>query len=155
LLNSAKGGAYLNLNGFHDTFDSLTMDAQTRILTQGPAGSGVLKVGKLVIDGKEISKGVYTSSSSWLQGNGYVMVGAVKSVAVAGNVDDPQKEIGKGNLAVLKAASNIKLPAGDLVIPIDLGAFPLTLSSSGSAARYSGFITGTGSLHIAAAGQPL
>ncbi len=53
LLNSAKGGAYLNLNGFSETIGSLTMDARTRVLTDGPAGGGVLTVGKLVVEGKQ------------------------------------------------------------------------------------------------------
>jgi hexosaminidase len=38
LLSSARGGASLNLNGFSETIGSLTMDAQTRVLTDGPAG---------------------------------------------------------------------------------------------------------------------
>jgi hexosaminidase len=159
LLNSAKGGAYLNLNGFHDTIDSLTMDPQTKVLTQSPGGGGVLRVGKLVIDGKNIEQGVYTSALPWVEGSGYIVVGAVKRVAVAGNVDDLHKEIGKGNMAVLKAASNIKLPAGECAIPIDVRTFPLALSTSGAAVRYTGFITGNGPLHLAAAGpvdrQPL
>jgi hexosaminidase len=154
LLNFAQGGAYLNLNGFHDVIDSLTMDAQTRILTQGPAGGGVLKVGELVVAGKSTPKGVYTSTMPWLQGDGYVVVGAVNSVAVSGDVGDPDRAVGAGNLAVLKAASTIKLPAGECSIPIDLRAFSLTLTSVGAAARYSGFITGSGSVRLeAAAGQ--
>jgi hexosaminidase len=151
LLNSARGGAYLNLNGFHDTIDSLTMAAQTRVLTQGPAAGGVLRVGKLVVAGKSMPRGVYTSSAPWVQGDGYVVVGPVDSVSVAGEMDDPNKAVGAGNLAVLKAASTIRLPAGECAIPIDLKGSPLTLRSSGAAARFSGFITGSGSLRIEAA----
>lgn len=155
LLNSAKGGAYLNLNGFHDTIDSLTMDAQTRVLTDGPVGGGVLRVNKLVVEGKSIPKGIYTSSSKWVRGGGYVVVGAVKDVNVSGSIDDPNKAIGAGNIAVLKAASTMKLPGGDCGIPINMGTFPLTLTSRGESVRYSGFLTGNSPLRIEAGHQPL
>ncbi len=151
LLNSAKGGAHLNLNGFQDTIDSLTLDAQTRILTQGPSGGGVLKVGTLVVAGKSMPRGVYTASAPWVRGDGYVVVGVVNSVGVAGDVGDPNKAVGAGNLAVLKAASTVRLPAGECAIPIDLNGSPLTLRSGDAAARYSGFITGRGSVRIDAA----
>ncbi|HEY7422890.1 MAG TPA: hypothetical protein VH682_01395, partial [Gemmataceae bacterium] len=151
LLNSAKGGAYLNLNGFQETIDSLTMDAQTRVLTDGPAGGGVLRVSKLVVEGQSIPKGIYSSSSKWVQGGGYVMVGEAKGVDVSGSVEDPNKAIGAGNIAVLKAASTIKLPGGVCAIPVNLGTFPLTLTSGGASVRYSGFITGNGPLRIEAA----
>jgi hypothetical protein len=154
LLNSANGGAFLDLNGFSETVGSLTMDDQTRILTDGPAGSGVLTVGKLVVAGKTIAKGIHTSSSRWVRGGGYVVVGDVNSVIVSGTIDDPNKMIGTGNIAVLNAASNIKLPGGECAIPVNIGAFPLTLSSDGEAVRYGGFITGNGPLRIEAR-QPL
>jgi hypothetical protein len=151
LLTSAQGGAYLNLNGFSDTIASLTMEENTRILTSGLASSGVLTVGRLVVEGKRLPSGVYTSSTQWVQGSGYVLVGDAKSVRVAGNVADPNKVIGSGNIAVLRAASTIKLPEGECAIPVDVGAFPLTLASDGSAVRYTGFITGSGALRIEAA----
>jgi hexosaminidase len=157
LLNSAQGGASLNLNGFRETIASLTMETQTRILTDGPTGGGVLAVGQLSIAGKSIPQGIYTSSSPWIQGSGYVLVGAVKSVSVSGRVADPNKTIGAGNIAVLKAASRIELSGGECSIPVNNGSFPLTLASEasdGSAARYSGFITGNGPLLLEAR-QPL
>jgi hexosaminidase len=155
LLNSPKGGAYLHLNGFSDEIGSLTMEAGTRVLTDGHAGGGVFRVGKLVVEGKSMPRGIYTSSSRWIEGNGFVMVGDVKSVKVSGSVADPNKAIGAGNLALLTAASTIRLPDGESSIPINTGAFPLTLTAQG-AARYSGFITGNGPLRIeAAARQPL
>src|SRR5207245_638315 len=55
------------------------------------------------------------------------------------------------NIAVLKAASKFKLPGGECAIPVNMEAFPLTLTSDGAAARYSGFITGNGPLLIEAA----
>ncbi|MBM4070413.1 MAG: hypothetical protein FJ271_15875 [Planctomycetes bacterium] len=154
LRNSARGGAFLDLNGHSETVASLIMDDQTRILTDGPAGSGALTVGTLMVAGKNLSKGIYTASSNWLRGGGYVIVGSVKSVKVAGDIDDPHQAVGVGNLAVLKAASNIKLPAGECSIPVNIGVFPLTLSAVNGAARYGGFITGAGTLHIDAR-QPL
>jgi hypothetical protein len=154
MLDSAKGGAVLNLNGFRESIDNLAMAKQSRIQTDGTGGAGVLRVGKLTIDGNTIAKGIYTASTGCVQGRGYVVVGNVKSVEVAGNVNDPQKTIGNGNLAVLKAATVIKLGKDDCAAHIDCGAFPLTLSTDGIAARYSGFITGNGLLTIDAR-QPL
>jgi hypothetical protein len=112
-------------------------------------------VGKLVVEGKNIPRGIYTSSSRWVQGSGYIVVGAVQSVDVSGSLEDPNQAIGVGNMAVLKAASKFKLPGGECAIPVAIGAFPLTLTSSGVAVRYSGFVTGTGPLRIeaGAAGQ--
>jgi hexosaminidase len=150
LLNSPSGAAFLNLNGFSETVDSLTMDDRTRILTDGPGGGGVLAVARLVIDGKAVPKGVYTSSSEWIEGSGYVVVGGAKGVSVSGRVDDPNEAIGPGNIAVLKAASRFNLPVGDCAIPVNLGAFPLTLTSGGESVRYTGFITGDGPLRIEA-----
>jgi hexosaminidase len=154
LLKSAGGGAYLDLNGFDETIGSLTMDVQTSVRTGGPSGDGVLTVGKLVVEGKDIPSGIYTSSSRWVRGDGYVVVGGVKSVAVSGGLDDPNKAIGTGNIGVLKAASTLTLPGGECTTPVDTGVFPLTLASNG-AARHSGFITGKGPLRVEAARQPL
>lgn len=155
LLNSATGSAFLDLNGFSETVGSLTMDAQSTVRTDGPAGGGVLTVRTLVVEGKTMPRGIYTSSSPWVQGGGYLVVGDVRSVNIAGSVEDPHQAVGAGNIAVLKAASNIKLPAGEFAIPFNIGAFPLTLTSAGAAVRYRGFITGNGPLRIeaAAAGQ--
>ena len=82
LLSSDKGGASLNLNGFSDTIDRLTLAAGTKVLTSGPHGGGVLTVRELWVDGKRLPKGVYTSSAGWLHGSGYVVVGDVKYVDV-------------------------------------------------------------------------
>ncbi|HJT78906.1 MAG TPA: family 20 glycosylhydrolase [Gemmataceae bacterium] len=160
LLDPAGGGACLELNGFRDTVGSLALDAGSRVLTDGAAGSGVLRVGKLVVAGKSMSAGVYTSSADWVRGRGYVVVGAVKDVSVSGLVSHPNESIGAGNIGVLRAASTVRLPAGECAIPFDIGAFPLTLATDGSPARYSGFITGSGPLRIEAgagraARQPL
>ena len=45
-------GASLNLNGFRDTIARLTLAAGTKILTDGPHGSGVLAVRELTVNGK-------------------------------------------------------------------------------------------------------
>ena len=50
------------------------------MLTDGPQGGGVLTVGELTVDGKSLPKGVYTSSTGWVHGSGYVIVGDVKHV---------------------------------------------------------------------------
>jgi hexosaminidase len=156
VVTSAGADACLNFNGYRDTVARLTLDAHARVLTDGPAGGGVLRVGRLVVAGKRIPTGVYTASSGWVRGGGYVIVGEIKAVTVSGDVDNPNRAIGAGNLAVLKAASRIKLPGGECAISFDTGAFPLTLASGGAAARYTGFITGSGPLRIeAAADQPL
>ncbi len=155
LLGSDRGSASLNLNGFSDTIGKLSLAAGTKVLTGGPRG-GVLTVRELWVDGRRLPAGVYTSSAGWVQGNGYVIAGDVKQVSVSGAVDDPNKKIGAGNIAVLKAAGTFKLPAGDCAVHVATGDFPLTLVAAGKA-RFSGMIAGNGGVHIEAAGdhQPL
>ena len=150
LLNSSRGGATLDLNGFTEAIASLTMEDRTKIMTNGPAGMGVLNVGKLTFAGKELPQGIYTAASPWIQGGGYVVVGDVKIVEIAGVVDDPIKTIGPGNIALLKAPATIKLKGDDHGIPINLGVSPLTLASEGGPVRHSGFITGVGPVRILA-----
>ena len=67
-------------------------------------------------------------------GSGYVVVGDVKRVDVSGDVDDPNKTIGAGNIAVLKAASTFKLPDGECSVAVATGDFPLTLVADGGKA---------------------
>ncbi len=75
LLNSSQGGAYLNLNGHTETIAELTMDAGTVIQTDGTEGSGgLLRVGVLSVNGVSIQPGTYTSSESWIEGDGQVAV---------------------------------------------------------------------------------
>ncbi|HEY3787891.1 MAG TPA: family 20 glycosylhydrolase, partial [Urbifossiella sp.] len=136
------GAASLHLNGHSEAFASLSLEAKSRVYT----GGGVLTVGALLIDGKPLPRGIYTSASGWLQGTGYAIVGDVKRIDVTGIVDDPNKTIGAGNLAVLKAATTFKLPKGDCSVSAALGDLPLTLIAGTS--RFSGVITGKGSLHI-------
>jgi hexosaminidase len=150
-----RGAAYLDLNGFHETVDHLALDDGTRVRTDGAVGSGVLTVRKLVVAGNPVPRGVYTSPSRWIEGGGYVVVGDGKNVDVSGTVDDLHRTIGAGNIAVLKAASTIKLKGGECTIPIDLGTFPLTLSTGGAAVRYGGFLTGSGPVRIEAGRREL
>lgn len=154
LLDSPKGAAHLNLNGFGETIGSLTMDSHTKILTDGPAGAGVLAVGKLEVEGKRIPDGVWTASSfKWIQGSGYVLVGESKRIDVSGTIDDPVKSIGFQNIAVLRDAATVKLAQGHCAVPFDTRAFPLTLVSQGAPARSDGFIAGRGMVQIDAAGS--
>ena len=143
LLGSDKSGASLNLNGFSETIAGLTMATGAKVLTNG----GVLSVRELTLAGKSLPKGIYTSSTGWLQGNGYVVVGDVKRVVVSGVIDDPNHTIGAGNLAVLKSASTFKLPDGECSVAA-IGDFPLTLISGGSKAGFGGFLTGNVALRI-------
>lgn len=151
LLNSVKGKNYLDLNGFRNTIARLTLEKDTAILTSGRKGGGVLTVGMLSVEGKSIPSGIYTSSSKWVEGDGYVVVGDVKNVEVAGVVDNPMKAIGARNMAILKAASTVKLANGECAVPIDIGDYPLTLLTGGNKERYCGFITGNASVRIEAA----
>jgi hexosaminidase len=156
LLDSDKGGASLNLNGFSDTIAHLTLAGGTRVLTDGPHGGGVLTVDKLTVAGKALPKGIYTSSIGWLEGRGYVIVGDFKRMEISGVVDDPNRNIGAGNFAVLKSATTLKLPDAECSVAIATGDFPLTLIPTGDSARFAGFITGNGSLRIEATRkQPL
>ena len=150
LLGSNKGGASLNLNGHSDTIARLKLAAGTKVLTDGSHGGGVLTVRELVIDGKDQPRGIYTSSSEWLHGSGYVIVGDVKRIDAKGTIDDPNTTIGAGNLAVLKTAATFKLSDGETSVGALTGDFPLTLIPGGSKAGFNGFVTGNGSLRIEA-----
>jgi hypothetical protein len=153
LLSSDKGGSSLNLNGFSDKIGRLTLAAGTKVLT----GGGVLITDELWVDGRRLPRGVYTSSEKWLQGGGYVIAGDVKYVDVSGVVDDPNKTIGNGNIASLKAAGAFKLPQGDCSVHVTTGDFPLTLVADGGNSRFMGMITGKGAVRIQAPAdrQPL
>jgi hexosaminidase len=156
LLNTDKGTASLDLNGFSDTIGRLSLASGTKVLTNGSQGAGVLTVRELTVDGKSQLRGVYTSSSGWLHGTGYVVVGDVKHVGVSGVVDDPNRAIGADNIAVLASAATFQLPDGDCSVTVVTGNFPLTLAAAGRRARFLGFLTGNGPLRIeAAAGQTL
>jgi hypothetical protein len=157
LLSSDKGGACLNLNGFSDTIGRLTLAAGAKVLTSGPHGGGVLTVQELRFNGRRLPEGVYTSSVYWLRGSGYVVVGDVKRVDVAGTVDDPNRRIGAGNIAALKSGSTFTLPEGDCSVHVATGAFPLTLVAGAGKRRWNGLITGNGGVRIVAAAdhQPL
>jgi hypothetical protein len=156
LLSTDAGGASLNLNGFRDTLARLSLAAGAKVLTDGPGGSGVLTVHELTVDGKRLPRGVYTSSSGWLHGSGHVIVGNVNHVNVSGVVDDPNRVVGMGNIAVLASAATFRLPEGECPVHAAMGNFPLTLVAGGRGSRFSGFLTGNGPVRIEAAeGQPL
>lgn len=150
LLSSEKGSASFKLNGFNETIARLTLTSGTKVQTDGPKGSGVLKVRELTVDGKTQPKGIYTSSSVWVQGSGYVIVGDIKHVGASGSVEDPNRVIGAGNIAVLKSPTTFKLPDGECSVAVATGDFPLTMLPGDGNVRFSGFITGNGSLRIEA-----
>jgi hexosaminidase len=153
LLGPDTGAPSLDLNSFSDTVARLTLTAGARVRT----GGGVLTVRELVLDGKRLPTGVYTSSVGWLEGDGYVVVGNVKRVEVSGAVEDPFRVIGAGNIALLKAGSTLALPEGDCPVHVITATSPLTLVARGGKRRYSGMITGSGSVRIepSADHQPL
>jgi hypothetical protein len=144
LLSSAKGSASLVLNGFSETVDRLEITDGGKVQT---GNGGVLNVRELLLEDKGLSHGVYTSSSDWVQGSGYVVVGDVKRVEVAGNVEDPNKLIGNGNIGLLKGPSSFKLndSIGSFAI---VGDAPVTLQCTGDFARFSGFIAGKSPVRI-------
>jgi hexosaminidase len=146
-----QGGGSLNLNGFNDTLASLTLVSGAKVLTSGPQRGGVLTVRELTVDGKSLPRGIYTASTGWLSGSGYVIVGDVKRVSVSGIVINPNEAIGAGNIAQIKGLASFKIPDGDCSVAIEMvRGFPLALAPVGSKARLSGFITGNGSLQIEA-----
>jgi autotransporter-associated beta strand protein len=146
LLPSDKATSSLNLNGFSDTIGRLTLAAGAKVFT----GGGVLAVRELSVDGKRMPRGVYTSSVGWLEGGGYVVAGDVKYVGVSGVVDDPNKTVGAGNVALLKGGSTLKLPAGVCSVHVATQASPLTLVAGGEKTRFDGMITGNGPVRIEA-----
>jgi hypothetical protein len=107
-------------------------------------------VGELWLDGKQLPTGVYTSSAGWLEGGGYVVAGGLKYVDVSGLVGNPNKRVGAGNIARLGAASTLELPEGECSVHVATRGFPLTLVAGGANTRFSGSITGDGSVRIEA-----
>ncbi|MEI7900418.1 MAG: family 20 glycosylhydrolase [bacterium] len=153
LLDSPKGGAFLNLNGCSETFASLKMAAHTQIVTDGQKAGGVLTVSALAIAGKSLPKGIYTSADGWITGSGFVVVGDVKSVGAGGVIDDPNAALGASALATLTAAATFGPATGTCNIPVRTGSFGLTFSAKGSKPiRYGGFITGSGGVTFSASG---
>jgi hypothetical protein len=150
LLGSDKGSASLNLNGCSDMIARLTLAAGAKVFTDGPQGGGVLKVRELWAFGRRLPRGVYTSSAGWLHGSGYVIAGDVRSVDVSGAVNNPDQVVGAGNIARLKGGSTFRLDTGDCSINVATGEFPLTIAAGSGQSRYSGFITGKGSVRIEA-----
>ncbi len=142
------GGASIHLNGCSDTIALLDLQPRTRVMTDGPHGSGVLTVRELVVDGKRQKSGIYAAPMPWIGGRGYVIVGDVKLIDVNGIIADPNRAIGAGSMAVLKAATTFTLPEGGCSVAVRAD-HPLTLIANGNA-RCSGFITGNGALKIEA-----
>jgi Glycosyl hydrolase family 20, catalytic domain/Glycosyl hydrolase family 20, domain 2 len=151
LLDSPKGGATLKLNGFSDRIASLKLAPHTKIVTDDQQAGGVLTVAALVVDGKAMPKGVYTSANAWLTGSGFVVVGDIQSVKAAGMIDNANATIGSNNIAILTAATTFGPATGNCGIPVRLGGFDLTLVAPvDKPATYSGFITGSGGVTFAA-----
>jgi hexosaminidase len=148
LHGSSQGSSTLDLNGFHDTLARLVLAAGAKVRTGGPRG-GVLTAKELWVDGKRLASGVYTSAEPWVQGQGYVVVGDVRTADVSGVVEDPNRVVGAGNIARLTAATTLRLPHGDCSVNLASGDFPLTLIAEGKV-RWSGMFAGGGSLRIEA-----
>jgi hexosaminidase len=144
---SLSGGGTLDLNGHRETIARLDLAGAAAVLTNGPAGHGVLTTRRARRDGKDLPKGIYTSSAGWIRGSGYVIVGDVKLSSVSGSVDDPERRIGAGNLAVLTAPATFNLPGGDCSVSVNNGSQALTLAVAGDA-RFGGLVTGDGTLEI-------
>ncbi len=143
----------LNLNGHDEKIARLSLSGQGKILTSGPPSGGVFAVRELVVNGKPIRRGVY-SSNNWVQGTGYAVVGDVQHVEISGSVDSPVRTIGIGNIAKLKASTSIRLSKGTASFTVVLNGQRLTLADSASS-RFEGFIAGDGQLVIdSAADQP-
>jgi len=144
LLDSPKGGATLNLNGCNEKIASLKMAPHTRIVTDDQKTGGVLTVGTLSVEGNSISKGVYSSPNTWIAGGGFVVVGDVKYVNVAGVIDNANTTVGPNNIAVLTAAATFGPATGNCAIPVRMGDFGLMFCAKGDKPTvYSGFMTGT------------
>ncbi|MCY2932463.1 MAG: family 20 glycosylhydrolase [Planctomycetota bacterium] len=152
LLDSPHGAATLQLNGFNESFATLTLMSKSCVATDNPAGqSGVLTVKALVMDGKSLARGVYAGGRPWIKGGGYVGVGSVKYVAVEGALADVAQTVGAGNFGVLKAPANVTLAGGPCGIPFDTKTFDLTLAGGGQPVTYEGFLCGQGGVTFDAA----
>jgi hexosaminidase len=150
LRSSTRGNARLNLNGFSDTIERLTLASGAMVLTSGQAGGGVLTVRELWVAGRRMPRGVYTSSAGWLKGSGYVVAGDVRTVDISGTVNNPDRTIGAGNIARLTAGGSFKLAEDDCSVHVATGEFPLTLVADGAKRRFTGSISGRGPVRIEA-----
>jgi len=151
LLDSAQGGATLNLNGCTEKIATLKMAAHTKVVTDDQKTGGALTVDALMLAGKRLASGVYTAADGWITGRGFVVVGDVKAVNASGVIDNPNTTIGANNIAVLTAATTFGAATGACAIPVRTGESGLTFSATGAKPiTYGGFITGSGGVTFGA-----
>ena len=151
LLDSAQGGASLNLNGCNEKFATLKLAAHTKVVTDDLKSGGALTVEALLLDGKRLASGVYTAADGWISGCGFVVVGDVKAVNASGVIDNPTTTIGANNIAVLTGATTFGPATGTCAIPVRTGDSALTFSAAaGKPITYGGFITGNGGVTFGA-----
>ena len=150
LIEAPDGGGNLNLNGFEETVASLTVSEHAKVRTDGPSGQGgILRVGKLTVNGANQPPGIYSAAEPWLVGSGLVLVGDVKGVEVASNLPNASQTVGKGNYAVLTAPATFGPATGDCDFPIVLGEFSLTLEGDGARpVKFASSISGKGGVDI-------
>ena len=77
VINAANnGGAYLSLNGCHETVAALNMAANTTVKTDSPEGqAGTLTVKSLTVNNTQKPPGTYTAATEkWIEGKGQVVV---------------------------------------------------------------------------------
>src|SRR5207253_863066 len=85
---ATKDGSSLLLQGRREQIGSLNIHRGAKVDT-GTGSTGVLSAEELIVEGKTLAKGVYTSSEPWLKGSGYVVVGKLSHIDVEGVVKDP------------------------------------------------------------------
>jgi hexosaminidase len=149
LHTSARGGSQFDLAGFDETIGRLTLDRQCTVKTGDSKAAGALVVGQMTVDGKAVPRGVYGRGESWVEGNGYVVVGDSAKVQVAGILEAPNESIGASHLAVLTGPATLHLPKGEFTTAIETKNFALTLVAK-EGANIRGLIAGSGSLRIEA-----
>jgi len=160
-LGGAFDGRYADLD--YDTLIDALLPTWPRVDTgldlPAPSGRGP-RISQVMTEGWRAERprtdhrrqadrqGIYTSSTGWIQGRGYVVVGNVKRVVASGEIVDPNRVLGAGNIASLNSATTFKLPDGECTVSAVLGEHPLTLTSASAQARFGGFLTGAGPLKI-------
>lgn len=150
LLDSPKGAAQLLLNGFDETVQTLSIASGARIVTDGNNRSGTLTLKTLILDGKPLPQGIYTSGHDWIEGQGMVIVGSVRRVEVSGALPGPANTLQPGDFVALTGPTILTLDGGSWEHSVDTGAHAFSLANRGRPLTVEGFVCGRGDVQVAA-----
>lgn len=134
------GPAVVDLAGHRERLEKIELTESSRIRTKE---QGRLNLRQLMVNGKPVAPGSYTTGQPWLEGNGTVVVDP--RMDVSGVYNDPNNQIGVGNLANLVGDTTFGYSTRSCAIPVINNGHKLTFDSGGgNEFHYTGTISGTG-----------